>query len=62
MYLCALKGGGYASPAASVQQNPIMPFLCAKLPKTARKPCQNTRANGIQTQKNQQEPTDFLPA
>ena len=32
-------------------------FLCAKLPNTARKPCQNTRANGTQPQKNQQEPT-----
>jgi hypothetical protein len=38
----------------------FMPFLCAKLPKTARKPYQNTRANGIQMQKNQQEPTHFL--
>ena len=58
----SLFGDKVFSGPQGMDKESFMPFLCAKLPKTARKPCQNTRANGIQTQKNQQEPTDFLPA
>ena len=52
---------GYSQDLKVWTRNRSCLFLYVKLPKTARKPCQNTHANGTQTQKNQLEPTDFLP-